>query len=254
MVSLHPSDSPVSTPETSPPDPTLSVDFFLRETQRARRYRDIEKPLLLDVQTNFFLFAALFNMERHNSAWFHLREAITMLQMLRLHEEETYLGIEDEILSLFSRRVFWLLFITERYDKAFRKCMANVTADTNTEPTRYSDTVPLLYNGPSPCPQSTTTPIPILAYCLVSLTLSLSSKTLTTLLSASGMFRAKTPNSLSPLKKRLCQPTSWKLYRSFSPSLFQMFQSARRSSKLICWFQDSGSRQWCGSSAWRKDY
>lgn len=105
----------VSSPQSSTVDPLSTTEFFVTEAKRARMYREyIEKPTLSDVQTSFFIFAALFNADRHNSAWFSLREAITMLQMLRLHEEDTYDAMEDNIEALFSRRTFWLLFITER--------------------------------------------------------------------------------------------------------------------------------------------
>jgi uncharacterized Zn finger protein (UPF0148 family) len=106
----------VSSPQSSTVDPLSTPDFFINEAKRARTYREyVEKPTLSDVQTSFFIFATLFNADRHNSAWFSLREAITMLQMLRLHEEDTYEAMEDKIEALFSRRTFWLLFITERY-------------------------------------------------------------------------------------------------------------------------------------------
>lgn len=93
-----------------------SPDFFINEAKRAKTANQtyIEKPTLQDAHTNFFLFAALFNLDRHNSAWFYLREAMTMLQMLRLHEEDSYLAMEDELEAIYSRRTFWLFFITER--------------------------------------------------------------------------------------------------------------------------------------------
>ncbi len=103
----------MGSPDNLPSD-TVSADFFINEAKRARHFRDFDdKPTLEDVQTGFFLFAALFNLDRHNSAWFYLREAMTMLQLLNLHEEDTYQEM-DEIDALFGRRTFWLLFITER--------------------------------------------------------------------------------------------------------------------------------------------
>jgi hypothetical protein len=91
-------------------------EFFIYEAKRAKAANStyIEEPKLKDAQMNFFLFAALFNLDRHNSAWFHLREAMTMLQMLRLHEEDTYAAMEDEVEAIYSRRTFWLFFIAER--------------------------------------------------------------------------------------------------------------------------------------------
>jgi hypothetical protein len=101
-----------------------SPEFFINEAKRAKasNLSYVEKPHLRDAQTNFFLFAALFNLDRHNAAWFHLREAMTMVQMLRLHEEDTYAQMEDELEALYSRRTFWLLFITERY--VLLRCIA----------------------------------------------------------------------------------------------------------------------------------
>lgn len=113
----QPDTGSVSSPQSSTgADTTAGTDFFLGEVKRARQYFDyIEKPTLADVQTSFFLFATLFNADRHNSAWFVLRESMTMLQMMRLHEEETYLKMEDKLEALYSRRTFWLMFLTERY-------------------------------------------------------------------------------------------------------------------------------------------
>lgn len=113
----QPDTGSVSSPQSSNngADLTANADFFLAEVKRARQHFDyIEKPSLADVQTSFFLFATLFNVDRHNSAWFVLREAMTMLQMMRLHEEESYQKMEDKLEALYSRRTFWLMFLTER--------------------------------------------------------------------------------------------------------------------------------------------
>ncbi|KAF4628530.1 hypothetical protein G7Y89_g9619 [Cudoniella acicularis] len=93
----------------------ISSDDLIRETVRARQFCNyIESPTLTTVQTSFFLFAALFCLGKDNSAWFYIREAMTILQVLRLHEESTYTSLQDESQTAFSRRTFWLLFITER--------------------------------------------------------------------------------------------------------------------------------------------
>lgn len=92
-----------------------SSKFFVGEAQRARRYCDyIETPTLVAVQTSFFLFSTHFPLENNNSAWFYLREAMTMLQLLRYHDEDTYSTIADPKYATYCRRTFWLLFITER--------------------------------------------------------------------------------------------------------------------------------------------
>lgn len=113
---VQPDQLSASSVHSSASDLLHTPDFFINEAKRAKAANPnhIEKPMLKDAQTNFFLFAALFNLDRHNSAWFHLREAMTMLQILRLDEEDAYVAMEDEVEAIYSRRTFWLFFITER--------------------------------------------------------------------------------------------------------------------------------------------
>ncbi|RSM02316.1 hypothetical protein CDV31_010965 [Fusarium ambrosium] len=105
-------------PEILPPvsEPIIpSADFFISETLRARQHCNlVEHPSLTHIQTSFFLYAAYFSLDQDNSAWYYLREAITMLQTLRLHEEDTYSDIDDLFLAMYARRMAWVLFITER--------------------------------------------------------------------------------------------------------------------------------------------
>ncbi|KAH8669698.1 hypothetical protein BGZ60DRAFT_408074 [Tricladium varicosporioides] len=112
-------------PEILDPEPTCNhpINFpqrptpevFIQETVRARQFFPyIDSPTLATVQTSFFLFAAFFCLGKDNSAWFYIREAMTVLQLLRLHEESTYDSIQDPLCATFNRRTFWLLFITER--------------------------------------------------------------------------------------------------------------------------------------------
>lgn len=92
-----------------------SSKVFIQETLRAKQYCNlVDVPSLTSVQTSFFLFAALFRVGKDRSAWFYLREAITLLQVQRLHEEGTYSGLRDKKYASACRRTFWLLFITER--------------------------------------------------------------------------------------------------------------------------------------------
>jgi hypothetical protein len=92
-----------------------SSELLIKETIRVRQICDhIENPTLSTVQTSFFLFAALFCLGKDNSAYYYIRESITMLQLLRLHEDSTYTNILDAQYAVYCRRTFWLLFITER--------------------------------------------------------------------------------------------------------------------------------------------
>ncbi|KAH8810700.1 hypothetical protein F5884DRAFT_780149 [Xylogone sp. PMI_703] len=104
-------------------DSILSADFLIKETFRARKCYDyIDDPSLATVQTSFFLFAVFFAMGKDSSAWFYIRESMTMLQLLRLHEEATYLAMTDARYATYCRRTFWLLFITERAYALQRHC------------------------------------------------------------------------------------------------------------------------------------
>ena len=95
-------------------DSMSSTNFLINETCRARKFcNHIDNPSLAAVQTSFFLFAVFFSLGKDNSAWFYIRESMTMLQLLRLHEEATYTAMTDPQYATYCRRTFWLLFITE---------------------------------------------------------------------------------------------------------------------------------------------
>lgn len=106
-------------PEILPPPPSELIippaDFLISETIRAREQCNVsENQSLTHVQISFFLYAVYFCKDKDNAAWYYLRESITMLQTLRLHEETTYSTAEDPLLVTYGRRMFWVLFITER--------------------------------------------------------------------------------------------------------------------------------------------
>ncbi|KUJ18823.1 uncharacterized protein LY89DRAFT_696272 [Mollisia scopiformis] len=77
-----------------------SSEFLMKETLRARQFCDH--------------FETLFCLGKDNSAWFYIRESMTMLQILRLHEENAYSNCSGIQYATYCRRTFWLLFITER--------------------------------------------------------------------------------------------------------------------------------------------
>jgi hypothetical protein len=53
-----------------------STDILIN---RICREKVLQPPSLAAVQASFFLFAAFFSLGRDNSAWFYIRESITML-------------------------------------------------------------------------------------------------------------------------------------------------------------------------------
>jgi hypothetical protein len=89
--------------------------LLLEETIRLRKsYNYVDVPTTTSVVTSYFLFGSYFFLDKQNMAWFYLREATTHAIELDMHEEESY-KLSDPIESSRRRRVFWLLFITERW-------------------------------------------------------------------------------------------------------------------------------------------
>jgi Fungal specific transcription factor domain len=98
---------------------TVTGMAFLEEAVRVRKSYDyVENPTLSTIITSFFLFGCYFGIDKHNSAWFYLREATTFAHVLGLQTESTYL-VFDPIESERRRRTYWLLFLTERYDDLY---------------------------------------------------------------------------------------------------------------------------------------
>ncbi|KAL4919931.1 fungal-specific transcription factor domain-containing protein [Aspergillus aurantiobrunneus] len=92
----------------------MSGEELLAEAVRARKDCNIIEDMNVEgLLTSFFLFASYGNLDRQDHAWFYLCQATSMIFSLGLHRESTYseLGIEE---AEQKRRVFWLLFITER--------------------------------------------------------------------------------------------------------------------------------------------
>lgn len=90
------------------------ANLLLEDLLRVRHGRDyVEHPALITVQTSFFLFCSYFTLEKQNSCWYYLREASTLAQVMKLHEESSYyVGDAEE--NLYKRRTFWLILLTER--------------------------------------------------------------------------------------------------------------------------------------------
>ncbi|KAL8765479.1 MAG: hypothetical protein Q9209_007450 [Squamulea sp. 1 TL-2023] len=87
---------------------------LLDEALRRRKgYDYIENPSVNAVITSFFLFGHFFSMDKHNTAWFHLREATTLAQIIGMQDERTYAN-STRVAAISMRRLFWLLFVTER--------------------------------------------------------------------------------------------------------------------------------------------
>lgn len=87
---------------------------LLAEAIEARRSSNyIDCPTSSSVATSFFLFGSYFCLEKHNTAYFHLREATTLAIVLGMTQEDYY-NSDDAVGSALDRRLYWLLFVTER--------------------------------------------------------------------------------------------------------------------------------------------
>ncbi|KAG4437513.1 hypothetical protein IFR05_007023 [Cadophora sp. M221] len=92
----------------------ISGNLLMEETLRVRKsYDHLETPTLNSLVTSFFLFGCYFGLDLHNKAWFHLREATTLAHILNMQKEDTYVQF-DVVESSRRRRLYWLLFVTER--------------------------------------------------------------------------------------------------------------------------------------------
>jgi hypothetical protein len=98
------------------PQPSIELgQLLLQETLRVRKgYDYVETPTIWTVITSFFLFGSYFCLDKHNTAWFHLREATTLAQIMGMHDESHYTLSGDVIEESRKRRLYWLLFVTER--------------------------------------------------------------------------------------------------------------------------------------------
>lgn len=97
------------------PPPDLTAKFFVRQCLQTRQDQDfIEDANEWTILTSFFLFAYYGNMDQSRSAWYYLREAISFAQTLGLEDAESYVGLDLQTRQR-RQRLFWLLFITERF-------------------------------------------------------------------------------------------------------------------------------------------
>ncbi|PYH96812.1 transcription regulator of maltose utilization [Aspergillus ellipticus CBS 707.79] len=92
----------------------MSGEELLAEAVRARKDCDpVDGMNVESLLTSFFLFASYGNLDRQDHAWFYLCQAISMVFTLGLHRESTYTELSVEEAEE-KRRIFWLLFVTER--------------------------------------------------------------------------------------------------------------------------------------------
>ena len=98
----------------------VSATLLMEEAIRVRKAHEyLDCPTLSSVCTSYLLFSCHYAMELHDKAWFYLREATTLAHIMGMTKEETYTQRED-FQGPTMRRLYWLLFVTERY--VLRRC------------------------------------------------------------------------------------------------------------------------------------
>jgi len=92
----------------------VSGTLLMEETVRVRKSYDyLDSPTLNSLCTSYFLFGCYYGLDLHDKAWFHLREATTLAHLIGMTKEETYMQF-DSVEASRRRRLYWLLFVTER--------------------------------------------------------------------------------------------------------------------------------------------
>lgn len=92
----------------------VPATLLLEETLRCRKgYDYLDSPSHNAMCTSYFLFAYYYTLQSHDKAWYHLREATTLAHMMGMNKEEKYVEWDTAEGSR-RKRLFWLLFVTER--------------------------------------------------------------------------------------------------------------------------------------------
>ncbi|KAH8179198.1 fungal zn(2)-Cys(6) binuclear cluster domain-containing protein [Sarocladium implicatum] len=92
----------------------VSSQLLLEECLRVRKgYEYLDSISLNTLATNFFIFGCYHGQEMVDRAWYHLREATTMIHMIGMDKEEFYHSL-DASDSTRRRRLYWLLYSIER--------------------------------------------------------------------------------------------------------------------------------------------
>lgn len=104
-----------SIPQPAPLHPQKATDdLFAEECLRERKNYDwIDSPSPMSVMIPFFLFCYYGNHEQNAKAWHYLQESITFSENLNMDDEQSYTKL-DAVEAQWRRRLYWLLFITER--------------------------------------------------------------------------------------------------------------------------------------------
>jgi hypothetical protein len=92
----------------------VSSQLLLEECLRVRKgYEYLDSISLNTLATSFFIFGCYHGQEMVDKAWYHLREATTMINMIGMDKEEFYHSLDASDATR-RRRLYWLIFSIER--------------------------------------------------------------------------------------------------------------------------------------------
>lgn len=92
----------------------VTSTLLMEETLRVRKgYDYMDSPTFNSLCTSYFLYGCHYGLDLQDKAWFHIREATTLIHMIGMNKEQTYLQY-DSVETAKRRRLYWLLFATER--------------------------------------------------------------------------------------------------------------------------------------------
>ncbi|KAL2201878.1 C6 zinc finger protein [Sarocladium strictum] len=92
----------------------VSSQLLLEECIRVRKgYEYLDSITLNTLATNFFIFGCYHGQEMVDRAWFHHREATTMINMIGMEKEEFYMSL-DSVEASRRRRLYWLFYSLDR--------------------------------------------------------------------------------------------------------------------------------------------
>ncbi|KAL1898280.1 hypothetical protein Sste5346_003688 [Sporothrix stenoceras] len=101
-------------PESIPGASIITATLLLEETLRVRKgYDYMQAPTLYTIATSYFLFACHYGLDLQDKAWCNLREAATLVHLVRMNKEEAY-QTWDKVDATRRRRLYWLLYVAER--------------------------------------------------------------------------------------------------------------------------------------------
>lgn len=98
-----------------PQEPKVNTEMLIKAAESARRQLNLVDDVTVDsVATSYFLFTTYASLEKLRHAWLYLNQSITLATLLGIDDETGHCVLSNHD-SIIGRRMFWILFVTERY-------------------------------------------------------------------------------------------------------------------------------------------